>query len=202
MHEAIDYLKDMGRVHKQQDLVEVLGMGKANLSRALNGADGYFTEGFIKRLAGAYSDYINEKWILTGEGKMAKPLRETRPHVHAKAAAGFMNAVSEGEYGDDEQPLIPFVPDYDFTIEVVGESMLPDYREGDILICKIANDRLNPPIGKVCVIDGHEGAAVKEITGVTDSAIVCHSVNPAYPDYETEFGNIHQIAEVVGLLRV
>lgn len=201
LHQAVDYLKDKGRVHKDKDIVDELGMNKGNASRALNGNERYFTEGFLKRFAAAYSDYINEEWLLTGVGEMKTPDRNMRPHVHAKVAAGFMSGISEGETGDDMRPAVPFFPDYDFTIEVHGDSMMPDFQEGDLLACRIAKDRMNPPIGKVCVIDALDGAAVKQITRTTDSAIVCHSLNPAFRDYEVEFSSVNQLAEVIGLLR-
>lgn len=203
LNQAVEYLKDNGKARKHEEIADLTGIPRPHISAALKGDPKRITEGNLRKFASAYSDYINEKWLLTGEGEMAKQLRELRPHIHAKAAAGFMNAVSEGEYGEDQRPMIPFFRDYDFTIEVQGRSMLPDYREGDILACKIAKDRLNPPIDKVCVIDGREGAAVKVITGLNDSetAIICHSYNLAYPDYETEFSNINHIAVVVGMIR-
>ena len=201
--QAIDYLKDNGLARKHEDIAEAAKISRPNISAAIKGNPRYITEGNLRKFAAAYSDYINEDWLLTGEGEMAVPDKNLRPHFEAKAAAGFMGGVSEGEYGNDMCPMIPFFSDYDFTIEVQGESMLPDYKEGDVLACRIAKDRLNPPIGKVCVIDSKEGAAVKEIADVTDSAVVCHSFNPdpKYKDYEIEFDNINQIAVVVGTLR-
>ncbi len=129
---------------------------------------------------------------------------DLRPHFAAVARAGFMDDVAEGEYGDDMRPKISFLSDYDFTIEVMGESMLPKYKEGDVLACRIANDRFNPPIGKVCVIDSKNGAAVKEISGITENTIICHSLNPEprFRDYEVEFSDIHKIAIVIGALRL
>ncbi len=201
MHKSIEYLKDSGRLHKQQDIADALGMGKARVSEALKGKEGKFTEYFLQCFARAYSDYINEDWLLTGEGEMAKPSNEMRPHVQAKAAAGFMDGISQGEYEDDMRPMIPFMKDYDFTIEVKGKSMLPDYREGDILACKISRDRLNPPIGEICVIDTKDGAVLKEIMDVEEDSIVLHSLNPRYKNYLVDFSDINRIAEVVGMVR-
>lgn len=199
--QALDYLEYKRIIVSQVELAGILGVSESALSSAKNNKDRRFSKPFLKKFAIAFSDYINEDWLLKGEGEMIKPERNLRPHFQAKAAAGFMDGIAEGEYGDDMRPKIPFLRDYDFTIGIEGESMLPDYRDGDILACRIYIDYLNPPIGKVCVIDSKDGPVVKEIVGVNEYTIVCHSINPNYKDYEVDFSNINRIAVVVGAVR-
>ena len=200
--QAIEYLRDIGKSHNQQDLADTIGMSKANFSRAVNGTPRYFTKGFIMRFASAYSDYINKDWLISGEGEIAVPDKTMRPHFDAKASAGFMCGVSEGETGT-LRPRIPGMKDYDFTIEVEGDSMMPCLESGDLLVCRRSIDRANPPIGKICVIDSKDGAAVKVIVSANDDTetFTLHSLNPDYTDYEVEFTDILDIAEVVGLVR-
>lgn len=202
IHQAVDYLRSIGKLHTQLDIAEALGMREAAVSSALNNKDRRFTKGFIKRFAKAYSDYISQEWLLTGEGEMAAPDKTMRPHFDAKASAGFMCGVGEAETGT-LRPRIPGMKDYDFTIEADGNSMLPRIVSGDLLVCRKADDRANPPIGKICVIDGKDGAAVKVIASANDDAetVTLHSLNPEYPDYDVEFSDILDIAEVVGLVR-
>lgn len=199
--QAIEYLRDIGKSHNQQDIADAIDMGKANFSRAVNGDQRYFTKGFLKRFAAAYSDYISEEWLLTGEGEMAVPDKSLRPHIGVKAAAGFMVGIGENDKGDDLRSRIPFFSDYDFTITTDGQSMLPEISDGDILACRISNDRANPPIGKICVIDSKEGAAVKVIKGASDSSITLHSLNPDYKDYEVAVSDLNRIAVVVGVIK-
>lgn len=202
IHQAVDYLRSIGKLHTQLDIAEALGMREAAVSSALNNKDRRFTKGFIKRFAKAYSDYISQEWLLTGEGEMVAPDKTMRPHFDAKASAGFMCGVGEAETGT-QRPRIPGMKDYDFTIEADGNSMLPRIVSGDLLVCRKADDRANPPIGKICVIDGKDGAAVKVIASANDDAetVTLHSLNPEYPDYDVEFSDILDIAEVVGLVR-
>lgn len=202
IHQAVDYLRSIGKLHTQLDIAEALGMREAAVSSALNNKDRRFTKGFIKRFAKAYSDYISQEWLLTGEGEMVAPDKTMRPHFDAKASAGFMCGVGEAETGT-LRPRIPGMKDYDFTIEADGNSMLPRIVSGDLLVCRKADDRANPPIGKICVIDGKDGAAVKVIASANDDAetVTLHSLNPEYPDYDVEFSDILDIAEVVGLVR-
>ncbi|MDE5886480.1 MAG: S24 family peptidase [Muribaculaceae bacterium] len=201
IHKAIDYLKDSGRIHIQRDIVAAVNGNESNVTQALKGNPRYLTKPFLKRFAAAYSDYISEEWLLTGEGEMVKPDRDMRPHYDAKASAGFMDGISEGEYGDNLKPLIPFMRNYDFTIEVKGKSMFPEYRDGDVVACKISRDRLNPPVGEICVIDTKDGAVLKEIMDVEEDCIVLHSLNPEYKNYMVGFDDINRIAVVVGLVR-
>lgn len=202
LHKAIEFLRDSGKLHTQQDIADALGMGKGNLSRALNGNPRYFTDGFIKRFAAAYSDYINDEWLLTGEGEMAVPDKTMRPHYGAKACAGFMCGVAESEAGTLRAP-VPGMRDYDFTIEAEGDSMSPRIESGDLLVCRKSDDRANPPIGKICVIDGKDGAVVKVIAAASEGGLILHSLNtaPKYKDYAVSYDTINGIAEVVGLLR-
>ena len=200
IHQAIEYLKDKGKVHKQQDIADSIGMAKTHLSVALKGGN-YFTVGFVKRFASAYSDFISEDWLLTGEGRMEVPDKTMKPHYDTKASAGFMDGISEGKMSAEVRAMVAPLPDYNFTIDVTGDSMMPEIKDGDVLMCRKLIDRLNPPIGKICVLDTKEGWVVKVIESVNEETITLHSLNPAYHDYEIDHNSILGVAEVVGLVR-
>lgn len=201
LHQAIEYLKDKGKVHIQRDIVVAISGNESNVTQALKGNPRYLTKSFLKRFAAAYSDYINEEWLLTGEGEMQVPDRSLKPHFSAKAAAGFINGVSDAEYSGDFHPYVSGMPDYDFSIETDGDSMVPRIESGDTLLCRRLIDRMNPPIGDICVIDTKEGAVVKQIRSVSDETLTLHSLNPLYHDYEIDLSSILGVAEVVGLTR-
>lgn len=224
LHQSIDYLKHIGKIHKQQDIADAMGMGKARVSEALKGKEGKFTEHFLDRFAETFSDIINKEWLLTGEGRMTKTIRFDiphkaakqyadlmhaiieqkelyRPHVEAKASAGVIVGISKGEYVGEMREVVQGVPDYDFTIKTEGESMLPRIEDGDDLCCRISDDRLNPPIGKICVVSTKDGNAVKVIQDATEDTVTLHSLNPRYKDYTVDINDIIQIAQVVGLVR-
>ncbi len=67
---AIDYLKSVGRVHKQQDIAEQMGATESSLSRALKGDVKYLTDKFILRFNKAYGNIFNEGWLMGGEYDM------------------------------------------------------------------------------------------------------------------------------------
>lgn len=201
LHKAIEYLKDIGKIHIQRDIVAAISGNESNVTQALKGNPRYLTKPFLKRFAHAYSDYINEEWLLTGEGRMEKPSHDMRPHYDVTAAAGFMDGISEGKMSAEFRAMaIPFL-NYDFSIDAHGNSMMPRIEDGDSLLCRKSDDPLNPPIGKICVIDTTEGAVVKVIEDVGEETMTLHSLNPAYSDYEIGLATILNIAEVVGLIR-
>ena len=199
--QAYDYLLDNKIITKQLDLVVALKYSETAISSALKNKDRRFNSRFLKNFAAAYSDYINEEWLMEGKGVMTVPDRSLRPHVSAKASAGFMDNLSEPDYGNDTRPLIPGMPDYTFTIIAKGDSMLPRIEDGDTLLCRKLTDRLNPPIGKICVLDTKDGWVVKVIKGVTEDTMTLHSLNPDYRDYDIDLNTILGIAQVVGLVR-
>lgn len=201
IHKAIDYLKDKGIIHKQRDIVEMLNGNESNITQALKGNARYLTKPFLRRFAKAYSEFISEDWLVDEKGKMEVPDKNLRPHYDAQAAAGFLDGISEGKMSAEFRAMAIPTLNYDFSIDVRGDSMSPKIEDGDTLLCRKSNDRLNLPIGKICLLDTKEGFVVKEILKVGEESITIHSINPAYADREIEFSNILGVAEVVGLIR-
>lgn len=171
-----------------------------NLNDAFGLRGNYMNTSLLERVADAFPDVLNRDYLLTGTGEVAAPDPNRRPHYRAQAAAGFMDGLADGEAGD-LRPLIPDVPDYDFTIEARGDSMLPEIQSGDILLCRRATDRANPPLDRICVIDSTDGAAVKLIAGADEDSLFLHSLNLDYPDYSLDLSSLLGVAPVVALLR-
>lgn len=199
--QAVDYLKFKHIAETHEEMADFFGANRANFTAAYNGSPRYFTNRFLKRFASAYSDYISEGWLLTGEGEMKVRDKTMKPHYDAKASAGFMDGISEGKMSAEFRAMVAPLPDYNFSIDVTGDSMLPRIENGDVLLCHKVNDRSNPPIGKICVLDTKEGWVVKVIASVNEETITLHSLNTAYHDYDIDHNSILGVAEVVGLVR-
>lgn len=202
LNNAYDYLYRTGSVHNVAEFAKLLGKDRANVTNALACKGRVMTQKLLERVADTFPDVLNRDYLLKGEGDVAAPDRTMRPHYEATAAAGFMSGLADPESGT-LRPRIPDMPSYDFTIDARGESMEPKIKSGDTLLCRLAEDRANPPIGRVCVIDGKDGAAVKVLAAASESGrtLTLHSLNPAYRDYTVDAAEISHIAVVVALLR-
>ena len=151
---------------------------------------------------------ISADWFISGKGEMIRRI-ETRgiPLISAKAFAGPNGWDSEGELFQD-CPHYP-VPDMhhqqiDFMIQIYGDSMLPRYQSGDIMLCRIIKSNDFIQWGKVYVIDSEQGAMIKRlcIDPESENHVLLKSDNPEYDPIRIRKGEIRQIALVVGLHRI
>lgn len=197
---AYDKLRAVGLIHTQSQFAEALGKTRSQVSAAFNDAPKRCTLGLMKTICRAFPDVINENYMMTGEGSIDVPPRSVRPHFTARASAGFMDGISVGETGEP-RTVVPELAEYDFTIQVQGDSMLPLIEDGDILACRILEDRTYIPTGRICVLDTIDGAIVKKVINISDANILLHSENPIYPDFDLPAEDVYKIAEVVGLIR-
>ena len=106
-----------------------------------------------------------------------------------------------GQYLNDvrvERIELPVDVDADFVIPIKGDSMEPDYHNGDLVFIQTSVDLNNGVIG---VFNYNGDAYIKQLVIDEDQAYL-HSLNPAYKDMpitpETDF---RIIGEVVDLYR-
>lgn len=204
--QAVNYLRFNGVENSHEAIAAKLKRNRANVTKAINGYPRYLTESFLKEFASAYSDYINESWLLTGEGEMETSAKARfRPHIPVEVAAGPMGTAIQTAMADECElrAVDPGLPDYDFTIGVKGDSMIPEIASGDTVACRSLKDPLAEFVnGKIYVIDTDNGAAVKQAS-LVNGALLCHSFNPApqYADYTVPLSSILGIHRAVGLIR-
>ena len=130
--------------------------------------------------------------------------------VSNKAKAGW----SEGYYNEEYLEELPFVMiDSDenykgkyLAFEVEGDSMEPDYLEGDIVICReiqrhLWSSKLHFRDWDFVIAHSTNGIMLKEITAhnVETGDITCHSLNPKYEDFVL---NLHQVAHLYNVVEV
>lgn len=198
--QAIEYLKDNGMARNHEEISGLSGVCRPNVTAAINGNFRYVTEGFIKRFARAYAEYINEDWLLSGVGKMEKSDKKMRPHYPATVEAGILggDVPTTMNYEVEMEPVIKHFPDYDYMIDVSGRSMEPAYFDGDIVACRKLYERNEIVPGNVYVIATQDGAVIKRIVSTTLSSLRVASDNPDYKPYNIDFNSVISIALVVG----
>lgn len=202
LENAYKFLYGNGSVKNKQDFAQKIGVSKSYLSDAFADRNRKLTENFLLKIADAFPDLINKDYMLTGEGSLELDPKEYRPHLADVAvAAGFMNGIAEQAHEFEMRELMPQFSDYDFSINVTGDSMLPDIHPGDTVYCRIEQNRYADVVGKLCLIDTNDGAVLKIIKKEGKDNITLHSFNPDYKDYQVKFEDIIRIGRIVGLTR-
>lgn len=203
---------------------DTLGMSKRNFYTTIGVSRGTLesktgiTEDVMAKFIAAYPQ-VSIEWLLTGSGHMLKSSSiesdqtmedteshridiPTRPRIPFNAAAGALSvaigAVTEEEC--ERLPVIPTLPEYDFTIQVRGDSMMPDFHSGDEVACRFINEASFIQWGLPYVLDTAQGVVLKSIYQEDDN-IICKSSNPRYPDFKIPKDEILHMAIVVGFVR-
>ena len=111
----------------------------------------------------------------------------TRCHrMKASAGAGY-DLDNEDEWRDVRIYDCPEAHDADFAVEVDGDSMEPDYHDGDIVFVKLSED---VPVGKVGLFV-HDGKGYIKERGET--CLISRN-----PEYEDIHGECMTVGEVIG----
>ncbi|URZ86552.1 LexA family transcriptional regulator [Floricoccus penangensis] len=101
----------------------------------------------------------------------------TEVHAIAKSAAGFGYNYDENEfytvYTDRED-----LPDFDFATYVSGDSMEPNYHDGDVVLVR---QNYSAPDGGIYIVD-YDGKSFIKQTFVDDDQLILSSLNKKYDD--------------------
>lgn len=195
------YLYGIGEVDSKEDFAQKMNVSKSYISDVFADRQRKLTNPFLERVADRFAK-INKEYALTGLGSVEVSEEEpTRPHYSdLPAAAGFMSGTGATPTTNNF-PYNPQFGNYDYSVDVFGDSMLPDIHSGDIAFCEILTDDSEIKTGKIYVVDTKEGAAIKVIAKKGKSTITLHSLNPDYQDYPVRKEDIVKIAKVVGIQR-
>lgn len=114
-----------------------------------------------------------------------------------EAMAGTLQGFSEGVELSSCRKIKSPVKGADWAIQISGDSMEPDYRNGSYLFIKKMTGKLIP-WGHTLVVDTLDGVVVKNIYPCEndDEYIEAQSINPKYPPFKIEK------SIVIGLYRV
>ncbi len=127
------------------------------------------------------------------------------PLLPISAVAGWNGIDSFGVNENEcEQICIPYLikAGAEFLIRVSGNSMQPNYYNGDLIGCRKVRDMAFFQWGKVYLLDSEQGAMLKRIFPTSDSdSIECRSDNPDYPPFTLPKTEIRSLSIVVGLVR-
>jgi len=171
--------KDRLRLFSKQ-----MGYGRNKFEEYVEIASGYLssrsnsvTSDTIEKVIRKFPD-LSLEWLLTGQGKMlrSEPSEATqriyplKPYIDSTYAVcglpkGFSVAVKET---DCTTLSLPFMKEYDFSIQAKGDSMLnrkdprKSIREGDIVVCRIWKSRSHIRWGETYALSTAEGIVIKK----------------------------------------
>lgn len=204
----------------QEAMAQHLGIGKAALSMIETEKTGLSARN--KNIL-VQEFNVNPEWIDTGKGKMfnAEPNLTSYPHRTDRAlplqsvplysiegTAGLVPLFSKQE---EMTPInfihIPNLPKCDGAIYVVGDSMYPLLKSGDIILYKQLNDVRDVFWGDMYLlsidIDGEEYITVKYVQkSEHDGFIKLVSQNQHHADKEVEISRIRAIALIKASVRM
>lgn len=200
---ALQYLRSKGVVHTVTELANSIGKSQGDVSNALACRGRVMTLGLLERVADAFPDILNRDYLLTGEGEVGLPDKTLKPHFPATVKAGLLSGdlTQVMDYDITMEPPIRRFGQYDYLIDVDGDSMEPTYYSGDTVACRRLEDKSELISGKSYVFVTRDGAVLKRYVSSTLSSVRVSSDNPDYKPYGIDQDNILCVAEVVGLLR-
>ena len=130
------------------------------------------------------------------------------PLVPYRARAGVLSGFGDPEWQDGKQTMHVLVDrrlrgDY-LIYEVEGDSMddgtTNSFLDGDFLLCRVLPKSdwqygIKKRTMTFCVIATEAGVVLKQVTkhDKAEGVITCHSLNPAYDDYEVNLSDVQAI---------
>lgn len=143
--------------------------------------------------------------LFNGNYNIASQNKNLKPHIPTYALAGSLSDYTQSFDSEmcENNPRVPTFGEYDFTIDVKGDSMNDLYQSGDIVACKFISNPNDIKYGKVYIIDSAQGVIMKQIEKVKNdpSQLRCISFNPDYPEFLIQVEDIYTMSQVVGVIK-
>ena len=130
---------------------------------------------------------------------------KTLPLLPISAIAGFNGIDELGVTFDQcEQLDMAYLvkAGAEFVIRISGNSMQPNYNNGDLIACRRVKDMAFFQWGKVYLLDSEQGAMLKRVFPSNDEEMIeCRSDNPDYPPFLLSKEGIRSLSMVVAMIR-
>ncbi len=204
----------------QEQLAQRLGVGKAALSMIETGKAGLSSRN-LNILVQEFN--VNAEWVETGNGEMfsaepdlrkfmlrtdsAVPLQSV-PLYSIEGTAGLVPLFANPSVAKPVNFIhIPNLPKCDGAIYIVGDSMYPLLKSGDIVLYKQISDIMNIFWGDMYLLsidlDGEEYVTVKYIQkSENDNCVRLVSQNQHHADKEIEISRIRALALIKASVRM
>lgn len=219
IRELINFLKVSDR-----RFAEMIGVPQTTISNLFNRQ----TEPGYRILRAIINqfEFVNPKWLLTGEGNMCveNPDMTIQAINHPKtidkkidfqavtlydvnAAANLKTLFADREQNILGQIVIPDMPRCDGAVYVKGDSMYPLLKSGDIVVYKEMNNFLNVIYGEMYLLsfelDGDEYLTVKYVNKAEQEGYIrLVSYNTHHEPMDIPIANIYAMALIKVSIRM
>lgn len=207
-----------------------IGMSNASFGKSLKSGKGIGSDK-LEKILKVYTD-ISSSWLLTGEGTMLKndtlpPLEAAVQPIHQprspekkvdnqiinlydfEATAGLRELLDNRHANIIDTIKIPNMPKCDGAIHIVGDSMYPLLKSGDIIFYKeVPVDLQYIFYGEMYLlsynIEGDDYVVVKYVKKSTQGEpfVTLASQNPNHADKDIDFRHVNAIALVKASIRI
>lgn len=207
-----------------------IGMSNASFGKSLKSGKGIGSDK-LEKILKVYTD-ISSCWLLTGEGTMLKtdtaiPSEATVQPIYQprspekkvdnqiinlydfEATAGLRELLDNRHANIIDTIKIPNMPKCDGAIHIVGDSMYPLLKSGDIVFYKeVPVDVQHVFYGEMYLlsynIDGDDYVVVKYIKKSTkgEPFVTLASQNPNHSDKDIDFRHVNAIALIKASIRI
>lgn len=215
LKKAYEYLRNNGKVHTQQNVADIMGVKKENVSRAFNGNERYLTLGFITRFNNAFGNIFNIDWIIKEQGDMLiSGNKVTVPQISYTKGVPYYNVDFIGGFDIvlNDQTINPeYLIDFQKYNEatcwcnVSGHSMEPEINNGDIIALKKIEDFSFLPLGEIYAIVTTNGMRTIKRLGPSRNpecyTLVPTNKSPEYGTQELRKDMIQHIFQVLGCMK-
>lgn len=183
----------------QSSLAKLLKCGQPNISsmeKTNRGLD-QLQEAILKN---QYGSDVVEKYKEDTQGQ-----EETYavPLLPVEAMVGSLQEFSDGEEVNGCRKIKSPVKGAEWAIQISGDSMEPDYKNGSYLYIKKMTGSFIP-WGQTMVVDTYDGVVVKDIypDEKNNEYIEARSINSKYPPFQIEKTTILGIYRVLATTRI
>jgi SOS-response transcriptional repressor LexA len=214
--DMLETLKKKGVVRNQQQFVEMVGVDKSLVSNVKN-EKVPLSDDLLQKVEKAFP-MVSVDWIKSGEGPMILPEDHfsfggssekmvSLPLLPVDVMAGLPSEDIAGvDFSTCDKYLIPDIQaaGAQYMVRVTGDSMIPTYKEGDILACRFVEDVQFWQPGRVYVLDTNQGPLVKMVFECEDEDhLICHSFNTErFKDFRIPKTAIRSVSIVVGVVSI
>lgn len=184
-----------------------IGMSESGLKRIIkhNSTRIQTVESIAKALNIPIGILFGENTLNNSQSDNSKKRKDKLPHIPFGAQAGSLSGFSAGVSGNECEYLdsIPSLGAYDFTIDVKGDSMCPEYESGDIVACRMIREITDVKYGKVYVLDTAQGVVMKQLFESSENQddFLCVSLNTLYEPYLLPKEELYCLSRVVGVIK-